>query len=766
MKLLWNRVGDVGIALGNALGPAINLTIRGLNALIPVLEQMVGVFNALPASVQLGIIGFAGLVAAAGPAIYVFGQLALATSAVTAAFTAKGLASRLLLADLGFLGTALRANIVAAMATVTSYGAMGAASITMTTAARALGTAILALPWAAATAGAAALAAGLVYLYARAKDAALAAETQGAKQDAINRALEHGAAANAEYAAATDKYAAAVKFNTEWEEKRINAYNRAHRGANSLTDAQQQLNAANAKYNQELKGIEGALAFQIRHMAETGKTAKDLAAEFHISELTVTRYTTALRDNAGATDENNKGKKKALELTSQQVQAMNLLDQAHAHQTAALNLETAAWERWQQVVSKTLSNLPKGRLTEGATGLDPKSLYTPDSPFTIPVRLDILGPTGLDPSKINMGGIEKTGIGGLVGGSGGGLFSKLFGSTEQFGQQMASTIMGAVQGGGNPVTAAAGMVGSKIGSGIAGLLKSDGTKMFTGALGGIFSATLPVIGSLIGPLAGAIWNKLFGTAGRDAVKDFVAGFGGFDAFHAMLGKELPADAERLWIALTQGVGRNNPAEAKKIIDEITAALARKKEQTVEAAQASAAAAVAQQEELDAISAKYSESISKLDEEYKTLSDSVAKEAEEEFMGLTEIHERERMKQIEAEKAAKKQERDAAIQIKQEEFDALLEAGRIADEELRKIFEKGYRSPVRFDFPDGIPGGGAIPSSALPSGYSSGGAGSFDRTASRTSASSGQPVNVKIPLYLDQFGQAKIAEANAKVYVGG
>src|SRR3990167_1248438 len=134
LTLLGNRVKDVGITLGNALGPAIGLTIRGLNALIPVLEKMAGMFAALPAGVQLGIIGFAGLVAAAGPAIYVFGQLALATSALTGAFAAQGLASRVLLMDLGFLGTALRANIVAGAATVTTYGAMGAASIGLTTA--------------------------------------------------------------------------------------------------------------------------------------------------------------------------------------------------------------------------------------------------------------------------------------------------------------------------------------------------------------------------------------------------------------------------------------------------------------------------------------------------------------------------------------------------------------------------------------------------------------------------------------------------------
>lgn len=69
-----------------------------------------------------------------------------------------------------------------------------------------------------------------------------------------------------------------------------------------------------------------------------------------------------------------------------------------------------------------------------------------------------------------------------------------------------------------------------------------------------------------------VWSHFFGTAGRDEVQKFVDSFGGFESFHKMLGEKLPQDAERLWIALTQGVGRNNPEQAKKIIEEIRTAL--------------------------------------------------------------------------------------------------------------------------------------------------------------------------------------------------
>ena len=286
-----------------------------------------------------------------------------------------------------------------------------------------------------------------------------------------------------------------------------------------------------------------------------------------------------------------------------------------------------------------------------------------------------------------------------------GLFDSIFGSSGQFGQQMASTVLGAIQGGGNPVSAASGLVGTKIGSGIAESLTKEGGKLFGTALGGVLNSALPLVGSLVGPLAGALWNKLFGTAGRDAVKDFAATFkGGFDGpggLHEAL-NTLGAEGERLWIKLTQGVGRNNPEQAKKVIAEITAALANQKTQTEMAAVSAAAAAIAQQAELDAISAKYSDVIGKLESEYKTLSDSVAKEAEEEFMGLTEIAERERMKQLADEKAFQEAKRDAEIATKKSTFEEMLIAGEKVDKELRELFGRRLDIPYRF-VPENMPG---------------------------------------------------------------
>ena len=69
--------------------------------------------------------------------------------------------------------------------------------------------------------------------------------------------------------------------------------------------------------------------------------------------------------------------------------------------------------------------------------------------------------------------------------------------------------------------------------------------------------------------------------GRDLVVDFAETFGGFDQLHVQLAA-LGAEGEKLWIALTQGVGRNNPKEAQAAIDAITKALEKKKDASDEA----------------------------------------------------------------------------------------------------------------------------------------------------------------------------------------
>jgi hypothetical protein len=115
-------------------------------------------------------------------------------------------------------------------------------------------------------------------------------------------------------------------------------------------------------------------------------------------------------------------------------------------------------------------------------------------------------------------------------------------------------------------------------NGLANKIGSGLTKVLGSSIGGSLAAIIPGIGSAIGALAGplissvgSLFNKLFGSAGRDAVVNFANSLGGFDALHVKL-NALGADGERLWINLTQGVGNNNPTAAKAAIDAINAAL--------------------------------------------------------------------------------------------------------------------------------------------------------------------------------------------------
>lgn len=146
---------------------------------------------------------------------------------------------------------------------------------------------------------------------------------------------------------------------------------------------------------------------------------------------------------------------------------------------------------------------------------------------------------------------------------------------DTFAASVPAAIQAAIQGGGSKLQAAGSAIGSALFAKDAGLGKAiSGIFSADGVLGKTLSSAVPVIGALVGPALeglGKLWGKIFGTAGRDAVRDFATKNGGFDALHQELG-QLGADGEKLWVTLTQGVGRNNADQAKAAIQQVTAAL--------------------------------------------------------------------------------------------------------------------------------------------------------------------------------------------------
>lgn len=132
---------------------------------------------------------------------------------------------------------------------------------------------------------------------------------------------------------------------------------------------------------------------------------------------------------------------------------------------------------------------------------------------------------------------------------------------------LSKVIMSAITGGGDVGKA----IGAHLGGGV-------GQKMVErlnigGLLGQAAGAVFPVIGQLGGQAIGMLFDKMFGSAGRDKVVAFADKLGGFDSLRGKLGA-LGDEGERLWINLTQGVGKNNPQQAERAIAAIEDAFAK------------------------------------------------------------------------------------------------------------------------------------------------------------------------------------------------
>jgi hypothetical protein len=220
---------------------------------------------------------------------------------------------------------------------------------------------------------------------------------------------------------------------------------------------------------------------------------------------------------------------------------------------------------------------------------------------------------------------------GLLSNIGGDLGGKLFGGPNGLGQSLINSLPSAGK--------LAGMIGN-----LAGPLGS-------------------ALGSLGAALGGKLWNSIFGSAGRDLVKDFAASFrefhldtlqfdpgGGFDQLHKKL-LTLGAEGEKLWIALTQGVGKNNPEQARAVIDAITKALDEQKNKEGEVGDAANASA----DEQTKAAQKIKDSIKGIDDQISSLQDSIAGEAPEEFMGVVERETRDRIAALAEQRKALEEE---------------------------------------------------------------------------------------------------------------
>lgn len=244
----------------------------------------------------------------------------------------------------------------------------------------------------------------------------------------------------------------------------------------------------------------------------------------------------------------------------------------------------------------------------------------------------------------------------------------------------------------------------------------------SGGLGGEDSSKVKMIGNiaLLATGYGAVAMAAFkaGKAivaamndGRQAVDDFAKSMGGFDALHTQLLKSLDGVGEQFWIQLTQEVKRGDKAGAQKVIAEIQQAMANSPSALAAAAgfqtkadlqaladqakktyeymrdsglYTAATIADAFQKSKDATTAALGEEASAasaamqkahddakavvdgLDQQLKSLRDSIANEAPEEVMGIVEANTR---AQIAAITAQRKDAQSALEQVNQQIQDA-------------------------------------------------------------------------------------------------
>lgn len=693
LQLLKNRVADVGITLGNAMRPAIEATIAGLTKLIPIIDSVAKFFGGLPGSVQLGVVAFAAIVAAAGPMLYIFGQIVLAASTIAGAFAKKGIATRLLVGDLDALGKTTSTTTTAVGGLATGASATTTALTLLTKAAflaqaafigweigklivelTGLDTAVERsvqsfekLSGARArsmgiSSDAGVLGAQVADLQQKVEslrkqgfgDSAEVAQfnmriqTLGSQLDVVNKAISHGAAA-------TISYADAVKFNVEWEEKRIAALNE---GAAAGTKAAQ----THRKTAEELKAEAAA-------QKEAAKAAKEHAKE--LAALTgkldgdglikkAELYVEALRGMTSMSDltaEKQRDVAKAMadaiavyqaagttvppelariaQEANALVHAQDLVTKEVQHQTAAVALQETAWKANEKAVENYLRHVPTGILGQpGSEGRPVRNLSGAvpqiDTSKLPGGGMGNLAGTGIRSALTTamIGGVQDaltkipqlltqafTGGGGIAGAMkalgvqlSDAIISPVIKNLEKLGKtgQIAAISIGAglagaiggAAGGGNVAqigSIAAGLAGAAVHAGLFGAAMAGSTVA-------IAAATLGIGAAAVG--AAMLIKHFTDNSGRNAIKKWVEeNFGNFDALQQRM-LTLGDDYDRLWKKLTQQTAKGDKAGAAAVLDEIAAALAKADAKAAAAPEALTAAAGYQTtEQLQAVADK-------------------------------------------------------------------------------------------------------------------------------------------------------------------
>lgn len=517
LRLLEGRIRDIGVTIFASMKPAIDSAITAANKLTPLIDQTAKAFGALPGSVQLSIIALAGIAAALGPIVFVSGQVISSLGTMIGAFGKAGLATKAL--------TGTLAGLEAAMIAIRNIN---------------IGSGLLSVLVGAG--GAAAAGVGIA--------AALAAV--GVAADKFKQKLD-------------DQAAAAKRLGTPIAG--------ARQGLISLSDAQAQA----AKSGQDLRdGMEVTIKAFEKAAGGAGGGAKGAAATFAqqlaAANKEIARLSPAMRNDLAKAIESGVFEmeelqkqsglsERALKLFKDQIEAWSKSQEDATKKLKAWN-EAVAQRRVPQLASQgglnPIPNLPTKPITD-------LNQLVRDFSF-----------------ELTAAQIETTEFGQV-------LQNQLVPNLGKVTIELDDAKEKAVGFG----TALKSIFTGKGFGDFGKFLKGGLGSVVTGFFEGIGSSIFNALNQLINKGLAAILNGLkrvfgIGGEGRKIVRDFAQSFSpygddftaGFDALHKKLA-ELGAEGERLWIKLTQGVGRNNPKEAKRVVQDITEALEEQKKKVEE-----------------------------------------------------------------------------------------------------------------------------------------------------------------------------------------
>lgn len=310
----------------------------------------------------------------------------------------------------------------------------------------------------------------------------------------------------------------------------------------------------------QVAGLDAEQRKQIQTAMDAGASVAELKDEFGLSEKAIDLFkqrtresTTALAEHKRAAEEQRRelarvreeqdrlfGRdtiaraKELVDLIGPLPNVWQLTDEAVAASNKTLQAALAAYERLGLEAPASVRQLAEA-LKLAASPLE--ALAAPNRLLALPApnvpKQFAVNPDGLKDLLAQLPTIPN-----LVGPSAGRQAARAFGSG--FASELGPTLLGAFQGGGNPLVAVGSMAGQQLGQSLSKNFGGALTGALGPALGGAISSMLPGIGALAGPLVGKLVDAFTGGQQANRLRDSLK-----EKFGDAAGEGLAAAVDRL-----------------------------------------------------------------------------------------------------------------------------------------------------------------------------------------------------------------------------